>query len=95
MPELDVPALSAGSAGDMGSRPHDSSPGIKKIKGRHCLLRFMRPCNLNPKENCGFCPRLAAFREANRIQYPGWHHAPVPSFGPLEAELLMVGLAPG
>jgi uracil-DNA glycosylase family 4 len=42
-----------------------------------------------------FCPRLAAFRQGNRIKYPGWFNAPVPSFGPREASLLIVGLAPG
>jgi uracil-DNA glycosylase len=36
-----------------------------------------------------------AFREAWRARQPGWHNAPVPSFGPIEARLLIVGLAPG
>jgi uracil-DNA glycosylase family 4 len=36
-----------------------------------------------------------AFREANRRQHPEFHNAPVPSFGGLEARLLIVGLAPG
>lgn len=31
----------------------------------------------------------------NRIGHPDWHNAPVPSFGPLDARLLIVGLAPG
>jgi uracil-DNA glycosylase family 4 len=38
---------------------------------------------------------LAAFRDANRGRHPGFHNAPVASFGPLEARLLIVGLAPG
>ncbi|HEX2525765.1 MAG TPA: uracil-DNA glycosylase [Geminicoccus sp.] len=38
---------------------------------------------------------MAAFREANRIKLPGWHHAPVPSFGASDASVLVVGLAPG
>jgi uracil-DNA glycosylase family 4 len=38
---------------------------------------------------------LAAFRAANRDRFPGWHHAPVPSFGPDDARVLVVGLAPG
>jgi len=29
------------------------------------------------------------------MREPGWHNAPVPSFGPLDAALLVVGLAPG
>ena len=41
------------------------------------------------------CPRLKAFREANRDAHPGWHNAPVPSFGGDDAALLIVGLAPG
>ena len=36
-----------------------------------------------------------AFREDARAKFPDKHNAPVPSFGPLEAELLIVGLAPG
>lgn len=39
--------------------------------------------------------RLAAFRAANRAAFPGWHNAPVPSFGDPAARLLIVGLAPG
>jgi uracil-DNA glycosylase family 4 len=48
-----------------------------------------------PAPDCGLCPRLADYRRANRTQYPGWHHDPVPSFGSLDAPLLVVGLAPG
>lgn len=48
-----------------------------------------------PPTGCPLCPRLAAFRAKNRECYPGWHHDPVPSFGGLEARLLIVGLAPG
>jgi len=36
-----------------------------------------------------------AFRETQRAAFPDWHNAPVPSFGPLDARLLIVGLAPG
>jgi len=48
-----------------------------------------------PPEDCGLCPRLAEYRAANRAANPGWFNAPVPSFGPVEARLLVVGLAPG
>jgi len=41
------------------------------------------------------CPRLAAFRTDSRAANPGWFNAPVPSFGGLDARLLVVGLAPG
>lgn len=48
-----------------------------------------------PPRDCALCPRLAGFRADNRARFPGWHNAPVPSFGPLGATLLIVGLAPG
>lgn len=48
-----------------------------------------------PGRDCALCPRLAAFRAANRFAHPDWHNAPVPSFGPPDARLLIVGLAPG
>lgn len=48
-----------------------------------------------PDRDCALCPRLAAYREANRARQPDWHNAPVPSFGALDARLLVVGLAPG
>lgn len=49
----------------------------------------------DPARDCPLCPRLAAFRETNRAKFPDFHNAPVPAFGPLEARLLIVGLAPG
>ena len=36
-----------------------------------------------------------AFRNEARAREPGWHNAPVPSFGDDQARLLVVGLAPG
>ena len=48
-----------------------------------------------PPRDCGLCPRLAGVRDRHRAAEPGWHNAPVPSFGPLDARLLVVGLAPG
>jgi uracil-DNA glycosylase family 4 len=36
-----------------------------------------------------------AFRKAAREKNSGWFNAPVPSFGPIDAQLLIVGLAPG
>lgn len=36
-----------------------------------------------------------SFRGANRKLFPAWFNAPVPSFGPLDAPILIVGLAPG
>ena len=48
-----------------------------------------------PPPDCGLCPRLSAFRARNAAAFPDWHNAPVPSFGPVSAELLVLGLAPG
>lgn len=48
-----------------------------------------------PGCDCALCPRLVAFRQAWRNREPGWFNAPVPSFGPASARLLVVGLAPG
>ena len=50
---------------------------------------------LAPGRDCALCPRLAAFRAANRQANPAWFNAPVPSIGPTDARLLIVGLAPG
>ena len=48
-----------------------------------------------PGRNCPLCPRLVAFRRNWRSREPSWFNAPVDSFGPREARLLIVGLAPG
>ena len=48
-----------------------------------------------PSRDCPACARLVAFREKNRGAEPGWHNAPVASFGASSARLLIVGLAPG
>jgi len=45
--------------------------------------------------DCPRCPRLVAFRETWRAREPEWFNAPVPSFGSVNARLLIVGLAPG
>ena len=48
-----------------------------------------------PDRDCLLCPRLVAYRAANRGANPAWFNAPVPSFGAIDARLLIVGLAPG
>jgi uracil-DNA glycosylase len=48
-----------------------------------------------PGRNCPRCPRLVAFREHWRAREPAWFNAPVPGFGPREARLAVIGLAPG
>lgn len=53
----------------------------------------------DPDHDCGLCPRLAAFRQANRAAEPAWHNGPVDTWvcagGDDAVRLLIVGLAPG
>ncbi len=49
----------------------------------------------DPPVNCRRCARLTSFRKDNRAQNPQWFNGAVPSFGPKNANLLIVGLAPG
>jgi uracil-DNA glycosylase family 4 len=51
--------------------------------------------SLVPAPDCALCARLTLFRAANREAHGDWHNAPVPSFGAMDARLLIVGLAPG
>ncbi len=53
------------------------------------------PAGREPGRDCPRCPRLVAFRAAQRAAHPDWFNAPVPSFGDSAARLLIVGLAPG
>jgi uracil-DNA glycosylase family 4 len=48
-----------------------------------------------PPRDCPICPRLVAYRAANRAAHPDWWNGPAPSFGDPDARLLIVGLAPG
>lgn len=48
-----------------------------------------------PTKNCALCKRLVEFRHNNQKKFPTYYNAPVPSFGSIEAEILVVGLAPG
>lgn len=45
--------------------------------------------------DCSLCPRLAAHRNALRLQFPDYHNAPVAAFGDDAPKVLIVGLAPG
>jgi uracil-DNA glycosylase family 4 len=51
--------------------------------------------DVSPPPDCRLCPRLAAFRDENRLTYPDFANAPVESFGDADAHLMIVGLAPG
>ena len=57
-------------------------------------MTFSSP-EVGPPRDCLLCPRLSAFRAVQRADHPEWFNAPVPSFGDEQAELLIVGLAPG
>ncbi|MCP4384874.1 MAG: uracil-DNA glycosylase [Hyphomicrobiales bacterium] len=48
-----------------------------------------------PDGDCPLCARLVAYRQHWRANEPDWHNAPVLTFGPASAGLLIVGLAPG
>ena len=48
-----------------------------------------------PAADCALCGRLVEFRLDNAAANPAWHNRPVPSFGGIDARLLIVGLAPG
>ena len=58
----------------------------------HVLSEPQRP---EPDRDCALCPRLVAFRSDCTDQHPDWFNGAVPSFGPPDARLLIVGLAPG
>ena len=49
-------------------------------------------------DTAGRLPALPAprrYRAANQAAHPEWFNAPVPGFGPRDARLLIVGMAPG
>jgi uracil-DNA glycosylase family 4 len=48
-----------------------------------------------PPPDCPLCPRLVAYRRSNQASFPAFFNAPVPSFGSVSAQLLVVGMAPG
>lgn len=48
-----------------------------------------------PQPGCSLCPRLVEYRAENAKQNPTWFNGAVPSFGALDPQLLIVGLAPG
>ena len=59
------------------------------------LTENAAPAIAAPVQDCALCPRLAEYRAGNRAEHPDWFNAPVPSFGPESARLLVVGMAPG
>ncbi len=51
--------------------------------------------DVSPGHNCARCARLATYRNEIRAKEPDWFNGPVPPFGPQNAQLLVLGLAPG
>ena len=49
----------------------------------------------DPPAYCKLCPRLVSYRQEINTKNPNWFNGAVPSFGPSDATLLIVGLAPG
>jgi uracil-DNA glycosylase family 4 len=45
--------------------------------------------------NCRQCTRLATFLDEVKVKYPTYFCKPVPAFGDANAELIIIGLAPG
>lgn len=50
---------------------------------------------VEPPRDCPLCPRLVAFRQDCRAEYPDWWNSPVRAMGDPDAWLGIVGLAPG
>ena len=48
-----------------------------------------------PSRDCPLCPRLVAYRDACRAEFPDWWNGPVPAWGDPAARIVIVGLAPG
>lgn len=48
-----------------------------------------------PSKDCSLCQRLCSYRDNNKLKYPHYYNGPVEPFGELNAQILIVGLAPG
>ena len=59
------------------------------------MEKVSRRKDLVPARECSFCPRLYKFRLGNKVAFPTYFNAPVPSFGPIGAKIMVTGLAPG
>jgi uracil-DNA glycosylase family 4 len=69
-----------------GREPTPTTTSSKKTRSR---------APAEPGRDCPRCPRLVALRKLWRAREPTWFNAPVHSFGPRDARLAIVGLAPG
>ncbi|MBM3543743.1 MAG: uracil-DNA glycosylase [Alphaproteobacteria bacterium] len=59
------------------------------------LLAIKETSPPEPAKHCPLCPRLVTFRQDNKAAHQEWFNGAVPSFGPADARILIVGLAPG
>jgi len=50
---------------------------------------------ITPIKNCPLCLRLSDFRSSNKLTYPSFYNGAIPIYGDKNAELLIIGLAPG
>jgi uracil-DNA glycosylase family 4 len=55
----------------------------------------LEPAPAEAPADCPLCPRLVAYRQANRQSIPDGFNGAVASFGDPQARLCVVGLAPG
>lgn len=62
------------------------APGVRPPAG---------PRSASYDPGCTRCPRLAEFLAETHGRYPDYWARPVPSLGPTDAKVLIVGLAPG
>ncbi|MBL1098648.1 uracil-DNA glycosylase [Streptomyces coffeae] len=87
-PERDTDSA-AGTGGDPGSWPARQAPGARDLAGLDARI-----CR------CRACPRLVEWREeaarTKRRAFADWDYwaRPVPGFGPPDAAMAIVGLAP-
>ena len=90
-----APRIPAASAGNAAARRRPGGCGRLTTTSSKIDRTRMAAAEGKPGRDCPRCPRLVAFRKTWRAKEPDWFNAPVPSFGPLDARVLIVGLAPG
>jgi uracil-DNA glycosylase family 4 len=88
-----VPTRTREERRSRAARQHKTAGAGDPLAGTSHHLAF--DGGKGPPPDCRRCPRLAAWREEQAASFPEWHNAPVLPFGPLDAALLVVGLAPG
>ncbi len=80
----------------MPSEAGSSEHGGRQMRGQSCERLHGRVQQQRlPPPDCNLCPRLHAFLQEQRRLHPDWFNAPAPPFGPDDARLAIIGLAPG